>query len=1074
MNDQSVHSMQQQQQHMNQQIHLQQMQKHNVQHQHNSQDTSQQQITNYNNHHGNDNFVHHMQNQNSGQGALHSQMHQFHQHSMQHQQNNQHIMQNQTHDQFHMQLQHQQQQYNNSGMSHHDIVQSNGSIMTGINSGESQIRHNRTPSIGEEDISAKQMSQQISQQQLLMHNHGMQRHHMQNGNLQNIAHDNMQRMYGQHQVQFPRSCDQSKGTNMEIKGHQQYMLVSQAGRSPTSGNVIEVQSPMGTNVPSGQSSNVHFNQRAQMWPQNRTIQPSHQSPPVSVQNITCNSMDRVPPLHHHIPPTPTWTDEVARKKAKSSKSLTKKQRHHMAEIRNNNVEQSSLSPRDDFDKSQSNNQIGSTVSNSPSFLEDPSGYLAQQTALLNSTISRQTGVSSSQMMMSTPKLPQGSHSTNPSSYLPQQKPSSATSPTSSSVNSVKNHATSPVVVHSSMTPTSVGSNTSDSDTNSCQGCVTSGDTQYVTEQFKQQMHRQYMLHTDPDPVTSSTFNERFTTNQQMDSRPIQGGTISTSHGSPIGTNSPANSDTPSSSATGISQPATPQSLISSQPSTPHSYSQPPTPHSNQVPSQSLTPVSQPPSQSSANPSQEQPQSITSASSTLSPSTSPQRGIPPENGSPPLSKKSTPRQQTPEGYQPHPHTITSVRLPMIPFSNSTVITTMASGHTFSSNTITSVLAGKANTATVSINTPSGIPNSAIPNILSTKPIHQPTTSTSIVTSALVHSTNSIPINHGHSHSTIISKSPLEMVQSVVSSIQVPQASANSIVPHHQTQQHQQQQQQQQVNPQNQQTVQNVPHNGPSRQSTGQQTVKEGSRSKPQPCKVCGKVLSSASSYYVHMKLHSGNKPYHCTVCEASFCRKPYLEVHMRTHTGERPFQCELCLKRFTQKSSLNTHKRVHTGERPYACDICQKRFAVKSYVTAHRWSHVAEKPLVCDRCSLTFTSKSQFAIHIRTHTASTTYECNICGRTFVRDSYLIRHQNRVHRDMNQSNSNHNPSTPQSTGGQTPGTGFESPVCDLRYNEGPSSLDGLGGGKGGIAVEIASLGKQNSLQLPVPLLHPQTTN
>lgn len=172
-----------------------------------------------------------------------------------------------------------------------------------------------------------------------------------------------------------------------------------------------------------------------------------------------------------------------------------------------------------------------------------------------------------------------------------------------------------------------------------------------------------------------------------------------------------------------------------------------------------------------------------------------------------------------------------------------------------------------------------------------------------------------------------------------------------------------------------------------------------RPKAQACKVCGKVLSSASSYYVHMKLHSGSKPFHCTVCEASFCRKPYLEVHMRTHTGERPFQCDLCLKRFTQKSSLNTHKRVHTGERPYSCEICNKRFAVKSYVTAHRWSHVAEKPLNCERCSLTFSSKNQFAIHIKTHSSSANYECHICRRTFVRDSYLIRHLNRVHREAN---------------------------------------------------------------------------
>uniref|UniRef100_A0A8D8UTB4 Zinc finger protein 300 n=1 Tax=Cacopsylla melanoneura TaxID=428564 RepID=A0A8D8UTB4_9HEMI len=231
-------------------------------------------------------------------------------------------------------------------------------------------------------------------------------------------------------------------------------------------------------------------------------------------------------------------------------------------------------------------------------------------------------------------------------------------------------------------------------------------------------------------------------------------------------------------------------------------------------------------------------------------------------------------------------------------------------------------------------------------------------------------------------------------------------------------------------------------------------------KPQACKVCGKVLSSASSYYVHMKLHSGNKPYHCTACDAAFCRKPYLEVHMRTHTGERPYECEICgkrfsqksacnthkrthipylprvhpkdkpfhcpacegsfttkqnlevhmrthtgerpfqcavcSKRFTQKSSLNTHKRVHTGERPYACDICDKRFAVKSYVTSHRWSHVGDKPFGCTSCHLTFTSKSQFAVHLRTHhTVGANHVCNVCGRSFVRDSYLIRHQNKVH-------------------------------------------------------------------------------
>lgn len=42
------------------------------------------------------------------------------------------------------------------------------------------------------------------------------------------------------------------------------------------------------------------------------------------------------------------------------------------------------------------------------------------------------------------------------------------------------------------------------------------------------------------------------------------------------------------------------------------------------------------------------------------------------------------------------------------------------------------------------------------------------------------------------------------------------------------------------------------------------------SKPQACKVCGKVLSSPSSYYVHMKLHSGSKPFQCKLTRKLYC------------------------------------------------------------------------------------------------------------------------------------------------------------------------------------------------------------
>lgn len=866
LNQQSMHVMQQQQQqHLNsqqqqqQQLHLQQIQKHNMQQQqqHLTQEIDQSQSTNYSQHPA-ESYIHHMQSsQVSNQAALHPQLHQVHQHQMQPQQpqQSQHVMQPQSSDHFQMQIQqqlqqqqqqHQQQlsqvciqpQYPNQQINHHSVdvmqQQTGSTIMTNINATDIQNRNNRA-SINDEELNTKQLQQQ-QQQQLLLHNHSLQRHHVVQNGMPNNSHENVQRMYAQNQVQYPmRNFDPSKGTNTDAKmGHQQqFILSNHTGRSSNTTHAVEAQqSGMG---PNGQPGNLHFNNRTPPWQQNRAATVSHQPSLVTVQNITCNSFDRVPPLHHHIPQPSNWTDEAARKKAKSNKIIVKKQRQHSAaesSRTNNGLEHSASSPVDEFSEKnqQNNNQIGSTFNSSgPSFLEDPSGYLAQQTALLNSTISRQTGVSSSQvgMLNNNPKAsPQANHGMHVSNtYNSQPKPSSIASPTStsSSFASVKNHATSPVVVHSSMTPTS-SNNSTDSESSPCQGCVTSADTQsYIQDQYKQQMQRQYLMNTDQreDPVTSSTFSERYQTSnqQQIDSRPIQGGTVSTSHGSPIGTNSPANSDTPAASTPGISQPATPQSLISSQPATPHSYSQPPTPHSHmsgQMPSQTLTPqAQQQPSQSliSGNIQEqrsETPSSGTMSSSCIPPSTSPSQTS--SSASDNLTsqvKRQITRQNSLDGYQPHPHAVNAVsRICMNTFGGtSSVITTMASGHTVSSNTITSVLAGRANTATVSINTPSAIPNPAIPNLLPNKPQHQAQSTT--LTNVPGASVTTHSVSHNQS-STMVSKSPLEMVQSVVSSIQVPQTSTNSsLQPQTQQQQQQQQQHHQQQQQQHQQPQQQHP-------------------------------------------------------------------------------------------------------------------------------------------------------------------------------------------------------------------------------------------------------------------------
>lgn len=286
-----------------------------------------------------------------------------------------------------------------------------------------------------------------------------------------------------------------------------------------------------------------------------------------------NVYERVPPLHHHTPPpppTPPLWDENSIKKHKSNKSAKKHQSSRYLQnpdsaCPNIDVRQISTADRQNYE---------APASSGPSFLDDPSGYLAQQTALLNSTIQRQTT----------------GHSP------PQPKPP---------------------------TPLRSSYGQADSSQNS----------------YNSSIYNKPQSQAEENPVTSSTFSDRSngTRTPGVDTRgPIQGGTVSTSNGSPV--------------EAGYSGP---------EPSVPS----------------------------------------------------------------PTSTTSNYRNKFCMNQQQH-------RYP--------TVTTMASGHTVSSNTITSVVAGRANTATVSAGPPAA-PTPPAPSV---------------------------------SIGSVLSKSPLEMVQSVVSSIQLP--------------------------------------------------------------------------------------------------------------------------------------------------------------------------------------------------------------------------------------------------------------------------------------------------------------
>ncbi|KAJ8974368.1 hypothetical protein NQ317_002968 [Molorchus minor] len=391
-----------------------------------------------------------------------------------------------------------------------------------------------------------------------------------------------------------------------------------------------------------------------------------------------------------------------------------------------------------------NNQSAS----SPSFMEDPSGYLAQQTALLNNTINRQTGANgcsgyvcnSPVTSMQNPQQQNiasiSSSQTNevplPSNIvLSHMKPVQNISnrPTGQSINIIKNQQVPPnIVMSQTYGQMHVQPNIADSSAviehhsqyPHCQGCVADSihHSRFQPAKNARPIQTQQYPGTpsssgiSDDPVTSSTYLEKLSNQSSPDSRPIQGGTVSTSNVSPADgiQSDPPTPNTPTPTPPQQRTPDTSQMINTSMPFI--MYSQPN--QMQQIPHQQVRESN--------------------------------------NAMPMYQNQNVPKQDN--ICCSYSHQLAS-RMPSS-YAASGIVTTMASGRTVGSNTITSVLAGRANTATVSVNSPSAVTGSSTPN--------------SIPGQTATIQTQAITVN--------VSKSPLEMVQSVVSSIQVPNSSMNS--------------------------------------------------------------------------------------------------------------------------------------------------------------------------------------------------------------------------------------------------------------------------------------------------------
>ncbi|XP_041971302.1 mucin-5AC-like isoform X2 [Aricia agestis] len=506
---------------------------------------------------------------------------------------------------------------------------------------------------------------------------------------------------------------------------------------------------------------------------------------------------RVPPLPQHysaMGPGQQWNNmDASKKKTKGSKGGKKKS------IADNKLVFNSSGARylQDGKTKACEDMIGNNL---PSFMDDPNGYLAQQTVLLNNTISRQVGLNATF---------EGNHtdsSSLPYASMHQIDKTKNLTKAGETVNTFRNNMVSNASPSPNNTPDS--SLASVENSQCCKGCNPSikggcTETEHLTRHKYVKQPTLYNLESDggvlgmsspksgfdENPVTSSTFIDR---GMMMNENygPIQAGIVSTSNvspetlqqpePSPTLSNSSRSTDTPQSSQgnnshvqNNCSYPLPSPAFPNPGPGRDHFNSNPSTPGSNPTyPYNSPGPPSAQPlcgnqmmhfiSNHNVNKNLMEVDNISMVG--VRPALKNQEMLK-------LDSKKRMENNMP-GYCPPPHLGGGPAHSLIQtYYVQTFVTTMASGFSVTRDTVTSVLAGKANTATTSINSSQANfvrpPPPPSVNLATTYaiPNNQPDpffNSVNLPTSYPLHIAGTRAQN-------MISKSPLEMVQNVISSL-----------------------------------------------------------------------------------------------------------------------------------------------------------------------------------------------------------------------------------------------------------------------------------------------------------------
>ncbi|KAM8793999.1 zinc finger protein 541 [Eudromia elegans] len=81
-----------------------------------------------------------------------------------------------------------------------------------------------------------------------------------------------------------------------------------------------------------------------------------------------------------------------------------------------------------------------------------------------------------------------------------------------------------------------------------------------------------------------------------------------------------------------------------------------------------------------------------------------------------------------------------------------------------------------------------------------------------------------------------------------------------------------------------------------------------------CRLCGKVVGSASALSKHSLSHSQERKHVCGICGRAFKRQDHLSGHALTHREPKPFPCseEGCAKSYCDPRSLRRHRELRHG------------------------------------------------------------------------------------------------------------------------------------------------------------------